>query len=124
MTEWEIKAVVPSLSNRTPGIADSLVPILNQLLRSRLGRTLVIFAVSFVCVFLVATAAGFSGLLFAFLLAGCGAAADSLMVSRRIGKSGVRIEDLGRSVTVIIAASVALLIAALIFRELAQRSLQ
>lgn len=115
---------MPSLSNQTPGIADSIVPILNQLLRSRLGRSLVIFAVSFVCVFLVATAAGFSGLLFALILAGCGAAADVVMVARRIEKSGARIEDLGRSVTVIIAASVALLIAALIFREIAQRSLQ
>ncbi|MDA0204279.1 MAG: hypothetical protein O3A53_08950 [Acidobacteria bacterium] len=113
-----------SLSNQTSGIAESIVPILNRLLRSRFGRSLVIFAVFFVCVFLVATAAGFSGLLFALLLASCGAAADVIMLSRRIGKPGERIEDLGRSVTIIIAAGVALLIAALIFREIAHRSLQ
>jgi hypothetical protein len=105
-------------------LPDSIRPVLNQLLRSRLGRALVIFAVSFVCVFLVAVAAGFSGFFFALLLAGYGAAADAFMIARRVDKSGAGMYELGRSVTIVVAAGVALLIGALIVREFVQRALQ
>jgi hypothetical protein len=110
-------------SNRSPGLMDSLAPILSRLLRSHLGRVACVFALSFVCVLLVSTAAGFSGARFALLLAGCGAAADAFMLLRRTRTSTGSVEDLSKSVTIVVAASVLLLILALAFREFVRQSL-